>query len=500
MKFIPICLLSAALSLAHAQYAGSTPIPAQYKKGVAAISMENAKKNLTYLSVDCEGRGTGQAGFQRAAEYMAVKFKEAGLKPVGDNGTYFQNVPFYSYGVDPVQSFISTADGVTKVVGESNITFGRLGIDTDKNAPIVFVRANGPEAKLENTDALDGKIVILSSSVDSRALSSQIRTANTVAVLTVRDKVVAIPGSISRSKGRGANGSLGGISISRAAADRLVTAVMGDSSAIDASKTAAGSAEIIDGKVSLRISAKSMEKEIGVPNVVGVIEGSDPSLKAEIVGIGAHLDHLGKVGDTVYPGADDDGSGSTALLEIIRAMKAGGVKPRRTLLFMAFCGEEMGLIGSGYYSDHPIFPHDKMIAELQMDMVGRDSDGAQNGDRNRMDKREENIETMRLVGSKRISTDLHNLIETTNKHIGFKWKWDAEDVYTRSDHYNFAKHGIPIAFLFDGFHPDYHQPGDTVDKINFVKLTNAAKLYYMVALELANKTAAPRKDVAQKGG
>jgi Zn-dependent M28 family amino/carboxypeptidase len=135
-----------------------------------------------------------------------------------------------------------------------------------------------------------------------------------------------------------------------------------------------------------------------------------------------------------------------------------------------------------------------------MDMVGRDSDGIQNGDRNRVDKREENIETMRLVGSKRISTDLHNLVDTMNKHINFKWKWDAEDVYTRSDHYNFAKHGIPIAFLFDGFHPDYHQPGDTVDKINFVKLTNAAKLYYMVCLELANATAAPRKDVVQKGG
>jgi hypothetical protein len=500
MKFIPICLLSAALSLAHAQYAGSAPIPAQYKKGVAAISASNAKKNLTYLSVDCEGRGTGQVGFQKAAEFMAAKFKEAGLKPVGDNGTYFQNVPFYVAGVDPVQSYIETADGVTKIVGETNINFGRLGVDTEKSAQIVFVRGNGPTAKLANPEVLDGKIVIVASTGDSPELSRQIRTAGTVAVLTIKDKLTPGQRSVSRSKGGRGAGSLGGISVLRPAAERLVTAVMGDASAINASAAPAGTAEIIDGKVSLHISAKSLEQEVGVPNVVGVIEGTDPRLKSEVVGIGAHLDHLGWQGGVLYPGADDDGSGSAALLEIIRAMKEGGVKPRRTLLFMAFCGEEMGLIGSGYYSDHPIFPHEKMIAELQMDMVGRDSDGMQNGDRNRIDKREENIETMRLVGSKRISTDLHNLIETTNKHIGFKWKWDAEDVYTRSDHYNFAKHGIPIAFLFDGFHPDYHQPGDTVDKINFAKLTNAAKLYYMVALELANKTAAPRHDVAQKGG
>jgi Zn-dependent M28 family amino/carboxypeptidase len=141
-----------------------------------------------------------------------------------------------------------------------------------------------------------------------------------------------------------------------------------------------------------------------------------------------------------------------------------------------------------------------MVAELQMDMVGRDSDGVQNGDPKRVDKKEENIDTMRLVGSKRISTDLHNAVLENNKYIGFKFKWDAEDVYTRSDHYNFAKHGIPIAFLFDGFHPDYHQPTDTVDKINWVKLTNAAKLYYLVGLDLANRANRPRKDVPQGTG
>lgn len=501
MKFISVCLVAASASLIYAQYPGSQPIPAKYRKGVSVISIDNARKNLTFLSVDCQGRGSGQPGFQKAAEYVAAKFKEAGLKPVGDNGTYFQNVPFVRTFIDPSRSYVATEDGATKVIGDTNVSFGRLGADADKTAPVVIVRANGSAAKLATTDELGGKIVILVTNGDSRELSRQIRFAPTVAVIRIEDKITADGGSVRPDRGRGGGStSLNFMSINRAGAERLCRAMMEDASVLDASKAPEGAAEVIDAKASLHIAAKASTETVNVPNVVGLLEGSDPKLKAEIVGVGAHLDHLGVQGDTVYPGADDDGSGSTAVLEIIRAMRDGGVKPKRSILFMTFCGEEMGLIGSGYYSDHPIFPHDQMIAELQMDMVGRDSDGVQNGDQKRIDKKEENIDTIRLVGSKRISTDLNNLIESTNKYINFRFKWDAEDVYTRSDHYNFAKHGIPIAFLFDGFHPDYHQPTDTVDKIDFDKLTNAAKLYYMVALELANNPQRPRKDVPQNGG
>jgi Zn-dependent M28 family amino/carboxypeptidase len=202
-------------------------------------------------------------------------------------------------------------------------------------------------------------------------------------------------------------------------------------------------------------------------------------------------------GGQVYAGADDDGSGSTALLQVAKAFKDNGKKPKRSLLFMAFCGEEMGLIGSGYYADNPLFPHDKMIAELQMDMVGRNSVGPQNGDRNRIDIEAENIDTIRLVGSKRISMDLHNTILDINKHVGFKFKYDGEDVYTRSDHYQFAKNGIPIAFLFSGFHPDYHQASDTIEKINFDKIANTAKLFYLTAAVLGDRVERPAKDVKQ---
>ena len=141
-----------------------------------------------------------------------------------------------------------------------------------------------------------------------------------------------------------------------------------------------------------------------------------------------------------------------------------------------------------------------MIAELQMDMVGRNSFGAQNGDQKRIDKEEENRDTIRLVGSKRISTALDKIILDQNESIGWKFKYDAEDVYTRSDHYNFARLGIPIAFFFTGFHPDYHQPTDTVDKINFDKIANTAKLVYLTIHQLGDYKGMLPHDVSQGNG
>jgi Zn-dependent M28 family amino/carboxypeptidase len=160
---------------------------------------------------------------------------------------------------------------------------------------------------------------------------------------------------------------------------------------------------------------------------------------------------------------------------------------------MAFCGEEMGLIGSAHYANNPIFPLDKMTCLLQVDMVGRNEE-SQN------DKPEDNIDTIHLVGSKRLSMELHQAVLDANKYVNFKFEWDEEDVYTRSDHYNFAAKGVPIAFVFSGFHPDYHQPTDTMDKINFDKIVSTARLFYATALDAANRPAKLKKDASSSGG
>lgn len=498
MKFLPVATLALAAAFSHAQYAGSQPVPSNLKKGFDSIRIEDAKRYLEYLAgPECEGRGSGQPGFQKAAEFMAAEFKKAGLKPAGDNGTYFQNVPFSNLGVDEKESYISTADGKGMTMGFPNVSFGRLGADVDKMADVVVIHGSGPQSSIPNPDMLNDKIVIITG--NPKGFQRQVNAANTVAVIRLMPNVTDRGGQIRRGTGGRGSSSMTNIMMSETAGKKLLSA-LGSPGALMFASVNSENADVVPVSGKLRIVAKAKSTVINVPNVVGVLPGSDPVLKNEVVGVGAHLDHLGKSGDVVYPGADDDGSGSTALLEVMHAVHESGIKPKRSMIFMAFCGEEMGLIGSGYYSDHPFYPHDQMVAELQMDMVGRDSDGAQNGDIKRMDKRAENVETMRLVGSKRISTDLHNSVMDNNKYIGFKFKYDAEDVYTRSDHYNFAKHGIPIAFLFDGFHPDYHQPTDTVDKINFEKLTNAAKLYYLVGMDLANRTSRPRKDVSQSGG
>jgi len=479
------------LTAAWAQYPGSTPPPAGLKKGFDTITIDSAKSILEFLAgPECEGRGTGQPGFQKAADFVAKKFKEAHLKPMGDNGTYFQNQTFYRTITDNVK--VSTSNGALLL--DAGVALNAMSQNVDVSGPVVVVRSADAASQLSETDekALDGKVVIMIVPPGRSRLRSQLALASPKAVLTVVDGIPSPGGGTIRRTSGGGGGSVAG---------RIGTSVLSKLSpkvaAFAGMRPLVGAASLYDPGLDLHITANGRTEEVKVPNVVGLLEGSDPVLKNEYVGIGGHLDHLGNSNGLIYPGADDDGSGSTAVMLIAKAMASNPTKPRRSILFMTFCGEEMGLLGSAYLSDHSPVPLDKMVAELQMDMVGRDSYGVQNNDPNRVDKLEENLDTMRLVGSKRISTDLDRTIQEVNAHIGFKFKYDAEDVYTRSDHYNFARKGVPIAFLFDGFTPDYHQPSDTVDKIDFAKLTNAAKLYYLTGLTVANNDAAPKHDVKQ---
>ncbi|AIE83990.1 M28 family peptidase [Fimbriimonas ginsengisoli] len=487
---LSVLLPALLLSLASAQYPGATPPPNDLKRGFDAITIPKAQSILTFLATQCDGRGTGQPGFQKAAEYVAKKFKAAGLKPMGDNGTYFQHQTFYrSMTVNPK---IAGADG--KVLVDRGLVLNPTKENIDVTGPVMVVRAINDKMRLSEADAakLDGKIVILIAPAGRSSVRSQVAAADTKALLTVVDGNPIFAPSVRRTPGGPTSMTVSG-RIAKKSLGRL-----GKSIETFAGMTPVSEITILEPSLTLHVTGQTKSEDVKVPNVVGLLEGSDPVLKNEYIGIGGHLDHLGvNQAGVVYPGADDDGSGSTSVMLIADAMKNNRVKPRRSILFMTFFGEEMGLLGSSFLTDHPPVPLDKMVSELQMDMVARDSFGPQNGDPNRIDKVEENMDTIRLVGSKRISTDLDHVIQDVNKYVGFRFKYDAEDVYTRSDHYNFAKKGIPIAFLFDGFTPSYHQPTDTVDTIDFKKLTSAAKLYYLTALAIANTDQAPRKDVGK---
>jgi Zn-dependent M28 family amino/carboxypeptidase len=241
-------------------------------------------------------------------------------------------------------------------------------------------------------------------------------------------------------------------------------------------------------------------------NVVGVVEGTDPKLKNTYVLYGAHYDHTGyregvpgqgrggqanrDPNDRINNGADDDGSGSVAIMSIARAF-ATGPKPKRSILFVWHAGEESGLLGSRYHAEFPVVPLESMVAQINMDMVGR----------NRDDNPAE-ANTVYVVGSDRISTELHNINEDANaslpKRLNLNYEYndpaDAQSFYTRSDHYSYADKGIPIIFFFTGTHPDYHQPSDTVDKIIFEKIQRIARLAYETGRRVANLDHAPARD------
>ena len=230
------------------------------------------------------------------------------------------------------------------------------------------------------------------------------------------------------------------------------------------------------------------QKYIKGENVLGFIEGTD--LKDELLIITAHYDHLGKKDTSIYNGADDNASGTSAILEIAEAFmkaKKDYVGPRRSVLIMAVSGEEKGLLGSKYYTENPIYSLEKTIANLNVDMIGR------------IDKHHKNGDYIYLIGSDRLSTELHNISEEVNrKHFNleldytFNDKDDPNRYYYRSDHYNFAKNNIPVIFYFNGIHKDYHKPTDTKEKIDFKKIQKISRYIFLTAWELANRDERPK--------
>lgn len=219
-------------------------------------------------------------------------------------------------------------------------------------------------------------------------------------------------------------------------------------------------------------------------NVVALIEGSDK--KEEIVVISAHLDHIGVRNTNVYNGADDDGSGTVALMEMAEAFQEAannGHRPRRSILFLHVTAEEIGLLGSKYYTNFPIFPLENTVTNLNIDMIGRIDDAHKN-----------NRDYVYIIGDDKLSAELHEISEAINDKftkINLDYTYNADDdpnrYYYRSDHYNFAKNNIPVIFYFNGTHDDYHRASDTPDKIEYDLLTKRAQLVFLTAWELANR-------------
>jgi Zn-dependent M28 family amino/carboxypeptidase len=279
--------------------------------------------------------------------------------------------------------------------------------------------------------------------------------------------------------------------------DATANAIVGNDSSWKAWKEAAKSGKfektIISANLQLGYAKKLIELESS--NVLAYLEGSDK--KDEWLVLTAHYDHLGKRGDVIYYGADDDGSGTVGILEIAEAFvkaKAEGKGPRRNVMFMAVSGEEKGLWGSEYFSDNPSIPMDKVTADLNIDMIGRTDTERTSAD---------TLNYVYVVGDDKLSSELKPISEGANKkylNLVLDYKFndpnDQNRIYYRSDHFNFARKGVPIIFYYDGMlQADYHKPTDTPDKINYPLLAKRAQLVFYTAWEMANREAMLKRDI-----
>jgi Zn-dependent M28 family amino/carboxypeptidase len=273
--------------------------------------------------------------------------------------------------------------------------------------------------------------------------------------------------------------------------ETVARAIVGD----DLAAVQSGNAQPKSYAVNLRLGFSKSTLHLQSSDVLGFLEGTD--LKDQIVVLSAHYDHLGKRGNDIYYGADDDGSGTVSILELAEAFakaKAAGKGPRRSILFLANSGEEKGLFGSQYYSEHPTYPLDHTTVDLNIDMIGRIDPNRKIGD---------STNYVYVVGSDKLSTDLKPVSEGNNKKyskLELDYKFDdpadPERIYFRSDHYNFARKGVPIIFYFDGIHNDYHRPTDTPDKINYDIMEKRARFVFFTAWEMANRNDMLKRDIA----
>ncbi|MEZ6063317.1 MAG: M28 family peptidase [Planctomycetaceae bacterium] len=471
----------------RAQYPGAEMPPPEFRQGFDSISEADSEAWLSVLvGTEYSGRGTGQEGYLLAARWYADRLAELGFQPAGTDGSWFQAVPFTRTEIVSDSSAISAGD--TKIVDGTELGLAGYFGTFVSQLPVVFARVKQQRPDVAEGEFTD-KLLVIQSEGRIRPGDEFLVKTNPACVLIVsrsdriRSQAVSQPDDSApqRATAMISTDVANRLASHCGASDRLFT------------DDDPGSNLVVTSSVRIDCSLSIERESVDVPNVVGWYPGSDESVRNEHVCIGAHLDHLGEQQGSVYPGADDNGSGSTALLQLAKAIHVNPQKPKRSVLLLAFCAEERGLLGSRYYADHPLRPLSDMICMLNIDMVGRNEESD-------TEAAADNTNTIHLVGSKRLSDDLHDLTLQANRCVNFVFEYDEEDVYTRSDHASFAKQGVPVTFLFGGFNPHYHKPTDTLDGINFCKIANCARLDYLTLMMAAEHGHFARKESDDKAG
>lgn len=470
------------------------------------ITEDGLRDKLSILASDAmEGRGTGTRGQKMAAAFIRHHFEELGLVgPV--NGSYYQPVSLYTSKLKSVsvkvggKTYNSFPDvlyyGNAPTNGAETIPVVFAGKGTNEQIDLLNVEGKGVVVFMDNIDNFAAPLaklrekkaktvfVYAESSSEFENLKTQIRNFTSGGSLSVNP-----PGQNSRAGVCFITPQIAS-AIFNTKAEKLKSAALAESKPKDIQKIKPAS---INYEVLFDISTLKTE------NVLGYLEGTDK--KDELIVVTSHYDHIGMnpdgEGDRINNGADDDGSGTVSVMEIASAFaqaKKEGKGPRRSILFMTVTGEEKGLLGSDYYTMHPVFPLSSTIVNLNIDMVGR-----------RDPQHKDSDPYVYVIGSDKLSTDLHNLSESVNSSttkLIFDYTYNDQNhpdrLYYRSDHWNFAKNNIPIIFYFDGIHEDYHKPSDEVDKIEFDLLRRRAQLVFNTAWEIANREQTIKPDQSKQ--
>jgi hypothetical protein len=495
-------------------------------KYAASITPSDLKKHLVIIASDSlEGRDTGSPGQKKAAEYVSKYYKQYGLEPIAQNPdgskTFLQKYKLYkrTWGEVYVTAgnkkyefnkdfYLNGLLDIPEEVSSNVVTLG-YGIDDPKYSDYADQDVDGKSVIIFEGEPKsgDGTYLFGGSTEKSKwsgPVSWQVKAklakekgAKYVFIITDKtgedlDKEIRQRAVMARRFSaptlKPVQENPVGIAAFVVSAD-VAAEILGTSASkirkmkAEIDKSGKPSTKSFIGKVTLK--AQRVSETIDTENVAAFMEGSDK--KDEVLVISAHLDHIGiSANGEINNGADDDGSGTVSLLELAEAFskaKAEGKGPRRSILFLNVTGEEKGLFGSEYYSENPLLPLKNTIADLNIDMIGR-VDEAHKSD----------PKYVYLIGSDKLSSKLHEISEDANKkYVNFKLDYTFNDpkdpnrFYYRSDHYNFAKTGVPVIFYFTGVHEDYHRPGDDVEKILFDKQSQIVKLVFHTAWELVNR-------------
>lgn len=500
-RMLLIMALAAATTASAQKIADPRPF-------ATTITQDDLKKHLYIVAgKEMQGRETATEGQRKAAAYIEEQFKALGLQP-GNNGNFQLGFPVFQDSL--VHAIIEVNGKRFSGAKDFYINLNVANSGTLLNSEVVFAGYGISDSTRNDYKDINvqGKVVLVmqsaanSSGGNSTAprtrispfvISRNAQKNGAAAVLVVSNN--AIPKSADKGALYTGGYKKEIVLNTYIISEEIARAIMGAD--FDTAKEAIknGNPQPKTYNADVKLDYRKSVNELGSTNVIGFLEGSDK--KDEYVFITAHYDHLGKRNDsTIYYGADDDGSGTVSVIELAEAFKKAkdaGKGPRRSIVFMTVSGEEKGLWGSEYYSEHPVFPLEKTTVDLNIDMIGRTDPKRKQGDSSNY---------IYVVGDDKLSSDLRPISEAMNKkytklELDYKFNdpKDPERIYYRSDHYNFARKGVPIIFYFNGTHNDYHKPTDTPDKIDYKQMAKRAQLVFYTAWEMANRNEMLKRDI-----